>query len=365
MRKVKVHGAGSIGNHLTQAARRMGWSVHVCDIDENALRRMRDEIYPSRYGAWDEGITMSLSDEAPKGGFDLICIGTPPDSHMKLAMEAIGERPAAIQIEKPLCTPELEHADELVAAASEHGIRVFVGYDHVVGKASQKAQDVISSGALGDILTIDVEFREHWAGIFQAHPWLAGPQDTYLGFWRRGGGASGEHSHALNLWQHFAQICGVGRVVEVNSSLRYKNENGAEFDDLCLLNLRTEKGLVGRVIQDVITRPVRKNAIIQGTTASLEWINGFKPGVDAIIIKQADGSDTETLEFTKSRPDDFLEEMLHIDSCLNAGNDSPIDLKHGLDSMLAIAAAHESEKRKRAIRIDLNKGYSSLALQPA
>ncbi len=30
-----------------------------------------------------------------------------------------------------------------------------------------------------------------------AHPWLAGPQDSYLGFWRRGGGASGEHSHAI------------------------------------------------------------------------------------------------------------------------------------------------------------------------
>ena len=45
LRKVKVYGAGSIGNHLAQASRRMGWSVDICDIDNDALDRTKNEIY--------------------------------------------------------------------------------------------------------------------------------------------------------------------------------------------------------------------------------------------------------------------------------------------------------------------------------
>src|SRR5262249_45684488 len=80
-----------------------------------------------------------------------------------------------------------------------------------------------------------------------AHPWLAGPQDSYLGYWRRGGGASGEHSHALNLWQHFAHVVGAGRVAEVSAMMSYVEDGPAVYDDVCFLTLRTETGLVGRV----------------------------------------------------------------------------------------------------------------------
>ena len=36
-------------------------------------------------------------------------------------------------------------------------------------------------------------------GYFKAHPWLSGPNDSYLGFKNRGGGALMEHSHGLHL----------------------------------------------------------------------------------------------------------------------------------------------------------------------
>ncbi len=41
--KIKILGAGSIGNHLTNAARAMGWSVDLCDIDPRALDRARTQ----------------------------------------------------------------------------------------------------------------------------------------------------------------------------------------------------------------------------------------------------------------------------------------------------------------------------------
>ena len=83
MYNVKIHGAGSIGNHLANASRRMGWGVTLCDLDPSALKRTREEIYPARYGQWDDAIQLCTSAEAPQGGFDLIFIGTPPGIKVK------------------------------------------------------------------------------------------------------------------------------------------------------------------------------------------------------------------------------------------------------------------------------------------
>ena len=101
--RVKIHGAGSIGNHLAHAARTLGWEVVVCDVAEAALDRMRREIYPARYGRWDEAIRLYPSAEAPREGFDLVCIGTPPEAHIPLARAAVAEGAPAVLVEKPLC----------------------------------------------------------------------------------------------------------------------------------------------------------------------------------------------------------------------------------------------------------------------
>jgi predicted dehydrogenase len=174
MFKVKVLGAGSIGNHLAHASRRLGWQVAICDIDAAALERTRTEVFPGRYGSWDESIELYRADDAPKSVYDLIVVGTPPDSHVDLAIEAIAEGPRAVLVEKPVCGPDLHRAQELLALAAKRDVSVFVGYDHVVGGAVVAALE--KARGLRRIETLDVEFREHWGGIFAAHPWLSGPQ---------------------------------------------------------------------------------------------------------------------------------------------------------------------------------------------
>jgi predicted dehydrogenase len=357
-----VIGAGSIGNHLANAARRLGCDVVVCDISTDALDRMRREVYPSRYGAWDEQIQLMHPNDAPTNGFDLICIGTPPDSHLPIAIRALEEAPKALQIEKPLCTPNLAGVTDFSARFSDHGTRIFVGYDHVVGRAAQRLSELLAQQAVGDIATFDVEFREHWGGIFKAHPWLNGPADSYLGFWKRGGGASGEHSHAVNFWQHIGHLLGGGRVIEVNASLRYVNSGQVDYDDLCFCHLRTENGFVGRVVQDVVTRPVKKEALIVGSRGTLRWINGYSPIADAIVVSTAEAPPT-IAEVPKTRPDDFISELQHIDDSLEPNAPpSPLSIERGLDTMLVVAAAHRSQALRRPITIDYAKGWTQDAL---
>ena len=43
---VLIFGAGSIGNHLANASRNLDWNVTIFDIDQKALKRTKEEIYP-------------------------------------------------------------------------------------------------------------------------------------------------------------------------------------------------------------------------------------------------------------------------------------------------------------------------------
>ncbi len=357
--KLKVLGAGSIGNHLAQAARCLDWDVCMCDIDPAALERTRAEIYPGRYGSWDTAIELASLTDAPRGGFDVVAVGTPPDSHVELAIAALDEEPRAILVEKPLCPPTLERAQELAERAAERGVAVLVGYNHAVAPALRCVRDALPE--IGAPLTLDVEFREHWGGIFTAHPWLAGPADSYLGYAKRGGGASGEHSHAIHLWQNLAHALGAGRVVEVGASLDTVRDGGVDYDRLCLLNLRTERGLLGRVVQDVVTSPPRKWGRIQGEAGSVE----FALSAETDVVRRWVGTGDPVEErFAKSRPDDFIEELRHVEGVLEGRETSAaISLERGLETMLVLAAAHRSAREGRSIQIEYAKGCTLDALR--
>lgn len=356
--KVKILGAGSIGNHLAYACRQLDWSVTVCDIDAEALRRTRDEIFPSRYGKWDEAIRLMRPTEVADETFEVIIIGTPPDSHIGLALECLAKKPPRVLlIEKPLCTPLLQSCDQLVSIAKQAGTRVLVGYNHTLTSNTLLAEEWLQEGTLGRILTIDVQIREHWQGIFKAHPWISGPEETYLGYTQRGGGALAEHSHGLAIWQHFARLAGSGRIIEVSAMLDMAHEAEAYYDRLAQLSLRTETGLTGLLVQDVITEPAKKYLRIQGSKGYLDWFINAKPGADAVKRWSQDGVE-RTQYFDKTRPDDFLPEIKHIERILSSPElFSPISLEYGMETMLVIAAAIQSHQEKRVIKIDYTRPY--------
>ena len=83
--KVKIYGAGSIGNHLAHACRDKGWEVLICDIDPEALERTKNDIYPARYGHWDKTIRLATLENLPDEEFDIVIVGTPPDTHLRIA----------------------------------------------------------------------------------------------------------------------------------------------------------------------------------------------------------------------------------------------------------------------------------------
>ena len=365
MYKVKIFGAGSIGNHLAYACRTKGWHVAMCDIDRDAMERTRAEIYPSRYGKWDGEIRLAAPNEFENEDFDLVIIGTPPDSHMTIACEELRRKPPRVLlIEKPVCTPSLEDANKLVKLQKETGTFVAVGYNHTLTPHSLRAEEIIREGMVGKTVTISAAFREYWGGIFGAHPWLSGPEDSYLGFSQRGGGAGGEHSHATNIWQHFAGLTGSGRINRVMAMLDMVDDGKVRYDQLFLVNVQTDKGIVGSIIQDVVTEPPVKAARIQGEDGFIEWTVNFDSSHDALRYAGGEGKICEEL-FPKTRPDDFAGEIAHIDEILQGGpiDNSPIAVTRGLDTMLVVSAAYLSHRYGRTVKINYDAGYNLDALE--
>ena len=64
MKKVLIFGSGSIGNHFANALSRLGdYDIYITDISNKSLLRMKNKIYPERYGKWNKKIKLiSYSD---------------------------------------------------------------------------------------------------------------------------------------------------------------------------------------------------------------------------------------------------------------------------------------------------------------
>ncbi len=346
---IKVYGAGSIGNHLTNAAVELGYKVTVVDIDETALERMKNDIYPNRYGKWNDDIDLFLLGKEPRLKYDLVCIGTPPSSHIDILLSLISDHSGPILVEKPLCQPTKSVLSKLQGLSKSDMNRIFVGYNHVVSKASKLVEKLIKTD-LGTVLSIDVEFREHWGGIFAAHHWLSGPEDSYLCNISEGGGSSGEHSHALNLWQHFSRISGKGEISKVFSQFNIVDKDNMKYDDKVYFVVETEKGFKGSITQDVITYPSRKTIKIQGSNLFLEWICNFNQNNDLVKTTSIKNIKKEYL-IKKSRPDDFIIELRHILDKSVSPNLSPINLRHGIKTMEVLIASIKSNTLDNSIKI--------------
>jgi len=353
--KVKIYGAGSIGNHLAFGCRNQGWDVMMCDRDPEALRRTKEEIYPARYGGWDGAIRLAAPEDAVDECSDVVIIGTPPDSHVEIALKVLESAPPKVMlIEKPLCGPGLEGADDLRKALRSSGVMALIGYNHILTPNTCRAVEIIKSGKLGDPRTISVTWREHWGGIFGAHPWLAGPSDSYLGYMSKGGGACAEHSHGINIFQYFCRTLGQQRIEEVTAVMDRVSEKGSvDYDQIVQINTRSSTGLVGSIVQDVVTKPPQKQVRIQGTEGALEWYANWDSGKDAVRWWTETEGWTKEI-FDKDRPADFEPEILHIKQLLEGEADfeeSPLNIERGFDTMLAISAAGKSAMEGRRVKI--------------
>jgi predicted dehydrogenase len=360
---VAIFGAGSIGNHLAYSARKREWQVSVFDNDQAALSRFKEEIYPSRYGAFDSEIKLYNSENfsSLKESFDVVLIGTPPDTHLEILNKVVKKEPKVVYIEKPICPPvesQIFSTKEIILNNSD--IRFLGGYNHRLSLIIQNLLNLIITQE-DDIQDLEVNWLESWDGIMKAHPWISSPLDTYLGNTNRGGGALFEHSHGIDLWMTLARSLGKGNPINVKGKLEgVQDSSGAlQYDQRVFVEITTENGFTGRVEQDVTTTSVHKTIKITGNRN--EYLASFsKNGFDELVCSPiGDFKGGFEMKVKKPRPSDFDPSIHYIEMLLSdnqhKGNTLELDALSALFTSYVSMEVIKSSMSHESVNINLEK----------
>jgi predicted dehydrogenase len=142
MVRVAIVGCGKIADsHAEQIKRIPGCKiVSACDKEELMAKQFCDR-YDVKYFFTDLNQLMEST------GPDIVHITTPPQSHFKLAKTCL-EAGCHVYVEKPF-TINSGEAEELIAGATEKGLKITVGHDDQFTHATRRMRELIKRGYLG------------------------------------------------------------------------------------------------------------------------------------------------------------------------------------------------------------------------
>lgn len=223
--RIAVIGAGLIGaRHAALVkAHEACELVGICDTD-TARRRVAEALGVPFHTSAD-GL---IERERPDGAI----VATPNSAHAPACI-ACAERGVHVLVEKPIADT-LDHARQIIAAASQHGISVLVGHHRRHNPLVQRTRELVRDGTLGTL----IGFSALWT--------LLKPDDYFQAAWRRerpGGGPL-----LINLIHDLDSlrfICGEVRSVyaRMNSFAR-----GFPVEDSLSISLTMESGALGTIL---------------------------------------------------------------------------------------------------------------------
>ena len=310
MKKILIFGAGSIGNHMSKACISIGWQVYITDISNKALERMRNQIYPSRYGRWDNNIIQLSFDNVfkLKNKFDIIIIGTPPSTHYKIySLCKKNLNYNKVLIEKPISN----YLDKKIFNLNKdiNNSLIFCGYNHTVNPSLEYFFKNLKK-LKNNIENVFIDWKEGWSGILGAHPWLKDEFDSYLGDYKKGGGALQEHSHGLHLLVCILKILRVNKHQNLYKKIYYKKKGKIKYDYFSSLTFEAKK-IFFNYETDLITFPAEKKIYVGLKNGYIKWTCNIIKNQDLVIIKYKNKEIVQ--KFKKTRSSEFVNELIHLD----------------------------------------------------
>jgi predicted dehydrogenase len=141
-------------------------------------------------------------------------------------------------------------------------------------------------------------------------------------------------------------------ITEVTALIDEVNRDGAAYDRIAQLSVRTESGVIGTIVQDVVTQPAEKWLRLEGVRGYLEWQVNATPNHDLARLV-VDGQTVHEAMVEKTRPDDFRGEIAHLGDLLaDPALGSPLDFQTGMDTMQVIVAALASSSQGRRVAVE-------------
>ncbi|WP_279477526.1 Gfo/Idh/MocA family oxidoreductase [Aureimonas sp. SK2] len=275
--RIAVMGAGLIGRRHIQ---------HVRAEPETELAAVVDPTEAGRQVAADNGVPWyaSFREMLAAGRPDGVVIATPNQVHVENGLEAVAAG-VPILVEKPIAD-DLEEGERLVAAAEGAGVPLLVGHHRRHNPIMRAAREIVASGRLGRIVTVNALF------------WLYKPDDYFDVAWRREPGAGPVFLNLIHDIDNLRAL--LGEVVAIQAA-ESNTVRGHGVEETSAIILEFASGALGTVsVCDTVVAPwswemtTGENPaypladeacyVIAGTAGSLSlpklevWTNDGKPG---------------------------------------------------------------------------------------
>ncbi|OGI19101.1 MAG: hypothetical protein A3B68_07870 [Candidatus Melainabacteria bacterium RIFCSPHIGHO2_02_FULL_34_12] len=156
--------------------------VAVCDLNKDLAAAVAKKFGIQR-------IYADLAEMILKESPDVVDICTPPQTHVKLAVEAI-ENGCHVMIEKPMALT-VRDCDEMIKASEQYNKQIGIIHNQLFNPAFLKAKKIFLNGEIGDLVSMNIflstpssymtSIKDHWAhklpgGVLGE----TGPHSVYL-----------------------------------------------------------------------------------------------------------------------------------------------------------------------------------------
>jgi predicted dehydrogenase len=337
-----VVGAGLVGlRHINAIAQRAG--VTLAGVVEPNLT---DEISALGVPCFDN-LDEMFDTISPDG----VVLSTPTPMHVSQGLTCI-QNGCPVLVEKPLATSASE-AKILTDAAKAAGVALLVGHHRRHNPLIQKASELISNGAIGEIRAAQVTC------------WFYKPDDYFdIAPWRKQKGAgpiSVNLVHDVDLMRHFC-----GEVVSVQAQMA-PSRRGFENEDLAAAVLRFESGAIGTItVSDSIVSPwsweltSREYPIYPTTSESCYLLGGSQGSLSVpdltVWSHQGDRNWWNPISGTVApRPssDPLVNQIGNFENVIRGTAVPVVSGVEGLKTMLVIEAIQQAAERQVLVNIPL------------
>jgi len=246
--RIAIVGAGYVAGYHLAALKRLDFVdvVGICDLDTVAAQALADRFKVPRVAQ----SLAELADASP----DAVYVLTPPASHCALALQAL-DMGCHVLVEKPMAESAAE-CTTMIERARERGRVLSVNHSDRLDPVVAKALDIVRSGGVGDILSVDVlrssEYPDYAGGPLPAVVAQGSYPFRDLGV------------HGLYVLEAF-----LGEVAEVDVGYRATGRDpNLKFDEWHAA-ARCEHGL-GRLLLSWNARPMESRVVVRGTRGMIE-----------------------------------------------------------------------------------------------
>lgn len=333
--------------------------THCADIDPVKARS-----FSERYGLKAVPFTELLQNP----DIDAISICAPSGVHAELGATALRAGKDVI-VEKPMDI-SLAACDHLDSAAKQSGRCLSVISQHRFDPASLRAQALIDSGRLGDLILIDA--RICWYRT-QEYYNSAG----WRGTWKMDGGGClmNQGVHTVDLMRWLA-----GPVETVYAQTRTAGHNGIEVEDIVAATLTFTNGAAGTIMATTAAYPgfparlalhgTRGSVVIEGDALQTVAIMGEEPehpesAARSAICVAGGGTRSvvdnpfpvETNSLAPEWGQAHAAQLLDFVRCCRTGERPVVDAEGAREAVAVVLAVYESARTGCVVRMEDLAGY--------